>query len=230
MFQAWRNLLFYSWPVPAAALAKLVPAGLPVDQFRGTGWVSLVPFHMHHLHLRLLPPIPGTGDFGEVNLRAYVRVRDEPGVYFFSIDSASCLGALVARLAFHLPFHRAAVRFEERSGGFRIHSARRAEDGQPPARLIASWRPRGSLRTPASGSLEHFLLERYASFAPAGSDTLYRGPLLHSDWRVQDADAELEVQSVVTAAGLEPPLHPVAHFAPGVDTRVCPVQRVSRPG
>jgi hypothetical protein len=226
MFQGWRNLLFYSWPVTPAALARLLPSGIPVDEFQGSGWVSLVPFTMRDLHLRFLPPIPGTSTFGEVNLRTYVRVRGEPGVFFFSIDAASWLGALVARLVFHLPFFRAGIRMEELGGEFRFTSTRPPRSGAPPAELRASWRPRGTLHTPAAGSLEHFLLERYASFGPGPSGELYRGPLLHSDWQVQDADAELSVSSLITAAGLAPPAGAVGHFSPGVDTHVCPVQRV----
>lgn len=226
MFQGWRNLLFYSWPVPVATLARLLPAGLPVDEFRGTGWVSLVPFKMQGLHLRLLPPIPGTATFPEVNLRAYVRLRGEPGVFFFSIDAASCLGAFVARHVFHLPYFRAGIRLEEDGGGFHLTSVRRQQPA--PAKLVASWRPSGTLRHPGPGTLEQFLLERYASFAPAGNDQLYRGPILHSDWMVQDAEAEIPESSLITAAGLAPPANAVAHFSPGVDTQVCPIQRVAR--
>jgi hypothetical protein len=226
MFQGWRNLLFYSWPVPAPALTRLLPPGLPVDIFAGTGWVSLVPFLMHGLHLRYLPPIPGTGTFPEVNLRTYVRVRGEPGVFFFSIDAASCLGAFVAHAAFHLPFHRAGIRLEDNAGGFRMHSARPGTNGKAEARLIVSWTPKGVPRRPASGTLESFLLERYASFSPAPAGKLYRGPMLHSDWQVQDAEAEVAVDDLITLAGLAPPSRAVSHYSPGVDTRVCPPQRV----
>lgn len=226
MFQGWRNLLFYSWPVTPPVLARLLPPGLPVDEFQGSGWVSLVPFQMWGLHLRLLPPIPGANTFAEVNLRTYVRLRGEPGVFFFSIDAASWLGALVARAVFHLPYFRAGMHLEETGGEFRMTSMRRPRVGSPPAQLIASWRPRGGLHHPASGSLEQFLLERYASFSPGPSGELYRGPILHSDWQVQDADAELSVSSLITAAGLAPPAGAVCHFSPGVDTHVCPIQRV----
>lgn len=217
MFQGWRDLLFLSWPVPAADLARLLPAGLPVDTYEGTGWVSLVPFHMRHLHLRWLPPIPGTSSFPEINLRCYVRVRGEPGVYFFSIDAASRLGSIVAAWVFHLPFHDAAMTLTESNGTWKMTSDRR---GDPAARFVGSWRAAGHLRVPAAGTLEQFLLERYTSFQPAPGGKLYRGPLRHSDWRCQDAEAEVEVNTLVTAAGLAPPSRTVCHFSPGVDTRV----------
>jgi uncharacterized protein len=226
MYQGWRNLLFYSWPVTSTVLARLLPPGLPVDEYQGSGWVSLVPFRMYDLHLRYLPPIPGTSTFPEVNLRTYVRLRGELGVFFFSIDAASCLGAIVARAVFHLPYFRARIRLEEEGSEFRIRSVRRLRAGAPPAQLIASWRPRGTLHRPTAGSLEYFLSERYASFAQGPPGELYRGALLHSDWRVQDADVELSVSTLVEAAGLAPPRDAVCHFSPGVDTYVCPLQRV----
>jgi uncharacterized protein len=230
MFQGWRNLLFYSWPIAPNTLAPLLPQGLTVDQFEGTGWVTLVPFLMDDLHLRWLPPIPGTSTFPEVNLRTYVRFQGEIGVYFFSIDAASWLGSLAARLVFHLPYFRARIRMQEKDGGFRIASARRGRSGSSPAALDASWRPKGVLHRPAAGSLEQFLLERYASFAPGSPGHVYRGPLLHSDWSVQDADAEVSVSSLITAAGLPSPRNPACHFSPGVDTHVCPIQRVTVSG
>jgi uncharacterized protein len=230
MFQGWRNLLFYSWPVAPSALAPLLPAGLTVDEFEGHGWVSLVPFLMDDLHLRYLPPIPGTSTFPEVNLRTYVRFRNEIGVYFFSIDAASWLGAVAARLVFHLPYFRAQIRLDQKDGGFRLASARRTRPGSPAAAVDVSWRAKGSLHHPEAGSLEEFLLERYASFAPASSGHLYRGPLLHSDWQIQDAEADVSVGTLITAAGLAAPRDPVCHFSPGTDTHVCPIQRVSVTG
>lgn len=225
MFQGWRDLLFMSWPVPPADLARLLPPGLPVDRFDGSGWVSLVPFHMSDLHLRWLPPIPGTANFPEINLRCYVRVRGEPGVYFFSIDAASMLGSLVADLVFHLPFHDASMTLTETGGTWMMSSARR---GKTDARFTGSYRASGALRTPAAGSLEYFLVERYASFQAAPGGKLYRGPLAHSNWQCQDAEAEVEVNTLVTSAGLALPSKPVCHFSPGVDTRVGFVHRVDR--
>jgi uncharacterized protein YqjF (DUF2071 family) len=225
MYQGWRDLLFMSWPVPAADLARLLPAGLPVDTFEGSGWVSLVPFHMSRLHLRWLPPIPGTGSFPEINLRAYVRVRGEPGVFFFSIDADSRLGAIVAGLVFHLPFRDAAMSLTESNGTWKMTSRRR---GPADSRFVGSYRAAGHLRVPAPGTLPQFLLERYASFQPAPRGRLYRGPLQHSDWRYQDAEAEVEVNTLVTSAGLALPAKPVCHFSPGVDTYVECVGKVDR--
>ena len=44
--QSWHDLLFAHWPVPAAAVRRLVPAGLEIDEHEGTSWVGVVPFRM----------------------------------------------------------------------------------------------------------------------------------------------------------------------------------------
>ena len=96
MYQKWRNLLFTSWPFAPDSIQRRLPPDVEVDTYDGKAWLSLLPLQMEDLHLRWLPPIPGTSDFPELNLRTYVRVGDRKGVFFFSIDAASCLGALVA--------------------------------------------------------------------------------------------------------------------------------------
>ncbi len=107
-----------------------------------------------------------------------------------------------------------------------MESHRRPRKGEPEADFIASYRPLGEPQEPAKGSLEHFLLERYASFAPGSANSIYRGPIRHAPWRCQDAEAEIKVNTVPAAAGLEPPDQPVFHYSPGTDSRICWVERL----
>lgn len=223
MYQGWRDLLFLSWPVPLPTLQALLPPGLPADTFQGTGWVTLVPLRMQGLHLRWLPTIPGTGTFAELNLRAYVRLRGEPGVCFFSIDAASRLGSLVAGRVFHLPYHYARATLREQGDRFQFRSARA---GSAPAKFDADYWRTGALASPAAGSMESFLLERYASFQAAPGGRLYRGRLKHSDWQVGPAGVDLQENTVTSAAGVPAPENAVAHYSPGTDTHVCWIDTV----
>src|SRR3546814_2897492 len=59
------DLLFAHWPVPAAAVRKLVPPGLAVDEFQGTTWVGVVPFRMAGVTRRPLPGMPWISAFPE---------------------------------------------------------------------------------------------------------------------------------------------------------------------
>src|SRR5688500_5474109 len=109
VFMRWHELLFMHWPVPAAALRPLIPAGLELDTFDGSAWLGVVPFRMSGIRRRLLPPVPGTAAFPELNVRTYVTAGAKPGVWFFSLDAANRLAVRVARWTFHLPYYDATM-------------------------------------------------------------------------------------------------------------------------
>jgi len=226
MAQGWRDLLFMSWPVPPARIQSLLPRGLEADTFDGSAWVSIVLLRMTDLHLRWLPPIPGTSDFPEINLRTYVRHGSDAGVVFLSIDAPSWLGCFVARRFFHLPYFQAKMKFARTGDAFRMVSDRRASGSGPAAAFTGSYAPAGAASPPAAGTIEHFLLERFASYAAAPGGELYFGALQHSGWVVQEATAEVERNSLLTAAGLPPASDVLLRYSTGTDTRISPVRRI----
>ena len=169
MTQRWNDLLFAHWPVSPAAIAPLLPEGLEVDTFQGSAWLGVVPFWLDRIKVRGVPPIPGARSFPDLNLRTYVRDRytGTPGVYFFSLDSSNLLAVVAAHVFFHLPYHWAEMRLEQRSEReFSFYSRRRFSSqpvifkaryrGLGPQRKLAEGRP---------GSLEYFLMERSCLFS-----------------------------------------------------------------
>ena len=119
MEQTWNDLLFAHWPVPATVLRPLIPSGLPLNTFDGECWVAVTPFHMTGVRARWMPPIPGTAQFPELNVRTYVTYGGKPGVFFFSLDAASRLAVWGARTAYHLPYYFAQIKFNQEDGHFR---------------------------------------------------------------------------------------------------------------
>src|SRR5262249_15400018 len=107
--QTWNDLLFAHWRVAKDRLAALVPPALELDLFDGQAWIGIVPFQMTNVAPRGVPALPWVSEFAELNVRTYVRVRDAPGVYFFSLDAASAVAVKVARTLFHLPYYLAAM-------------------------------------------------------------------------------------------------------------------------
>ena len=85
--QHWRDLLFAHWPVPAAALRRLVPDCLDIDTHDGVAWVSAVAFRLERVRFRWSPPLAFCSSFAELNLRTYVRHRGEAAIYFLSIHA-----------------------------------------------------------------------------------------------------------------------------------------------
>ena len=83
----WVDLRFIHYRVDPAALQPFVPH--PLDLHEGSAWVSLVAFEQR----RFRPAFTGAAGallFGPVashaflNVRTYVRCRDEPGIFFLA--------------------------------------------------------------------------------------------------------------------------------------------------
>jgi len=73
---AWKKLLMANFPVDADVLRPLVPARTELDTWNGDSYVSLVGFQFRDVQVRGLS-IPYHRHFPEVNLRFYVRYKDD---------------------------------------------------------------------------------------------------------------------------------------------------------
>jgi hypothetical protein len=75
-------------------------------------------------------------------------------------------------------------------------------------------------------TLEHWLTERYCLYATAG-DRVFRGDIHHPPWPLQDASAEISVNTMARAAGIAlPDTKPLLHFARRLDVLIWPMRRV----
>ncbi len=217
MFQSWRNLLFAHWPVPSDELRERVPPVLALDEFEGRTWVSLTPFHLTNLHARGLPALLRISDFPEMNLRTYVRAGDRPGIFFFSLDAASLIAVRAARTLYRLPYRHADMRITSQGGWFHYQSYRR--DGR--AEFRGRYRPTASPFQAAAGTLEHFLVERYALYAVLRNGRVLRGQIHHGPWLLQPAEVVIERNTVGSASGIELEGEPeMLHFSARQDTLV----------
>jgi hypothetical protein len=210
MNQTWEHLLFAHWEVDAERLAPLLPGGLELDVWEGSAWIAIVPFLMTDVHARSLPPLPGSGRFLETNVRTYVRHRGRPGIYFFSLEATSPSAVFVARNVLRLPYRRADGLLQV-DGDRRRYVIRRRERRFPPARLAATYRPLGPSQPAASGSLEHFLTERYRLFVEPARGLVLGTEIHHPSWRIAPAAAELEHDGLLPpelgVTGAPPLLH-----------------------
>lgn len=219
MFQRWNDLLFAHWPVPVETLAPLIPPGLVLDTFDGSAWIGVVPFFIDRLRTRTFGRntivLPTTTEFCELNLRTYVRspVSGLFGVYFFSLDAASALAVIGARIFVHLPYFWASMQHRAASDGTTIYSSTRLLP-QPGVRFKAKYRGLGTI-SPATtpGTLEHFLTSRYCLF------TQYAGRIFvthihHLPWPLEPAEAEIHLNQLSSAHGIAlPECAPLLHFS-----------------
>jgi uncharacterized protein YqjF (DUF2071 family) len=197
----WEDLLFLHWPVAVAELQRVVPPGLEVETFDGRAWLGVVPFVMARTRWRWLPPMPTAYRFPECNVRTYVRHRDRPGVWFFSLDATSRLVVEGARLGFGLPYFMA--RMQCRRDGERVHfdSERRDRRG-PTAAFRGSWHATGPARPASPGSLEHVLTERYCLYA-LRRGRVVRGDIAHAPWQLAAADVHVDACDMSRIAGVD---------------------------
>jgi uncharacterized protein len=219
-YQSWRRLLFLHWPVPAAAIARLLPPGLEVDTFEGQAWVGLVPFTMQDVRPRGLPAISLLSDFHELNLRTYVHVGGRnPGVWFFSLEAAKSIPVRIARAHWHLPYHRADMELAATGDEVRYRSERRWP-GPLPASFSARWRIGPELGSAQPDTFEFFLAERYFLYAqsPGG---LRLGQVHHTPYPLRSAEVLDWSEDLLRLAGLSPASGaPHALYSEGVDVEV----------
>ena len=216
--QRWNDLLFAHWPVAVGEIQALLPEGLEVDTFDGWAWVGVVPFWMDGVKTRIAGDVvlgtPGASSFSELNVRTYVRSKATglAGVFFFSLDCASPLAVIGARILFSLPYFFAAMRRVSTADGVEYASRRLLT--RTPARFEAAYRATGPVMAVSQpGSLAHFLTERYALFTLRGGRFAV-GHIQHLPWPLQPADAEIRVNGVAMAHGIRLPARaPVLHYA-----------------
>ena len=213
MTQTWNDLLFAHWPVAAATLREKIPNGFELDEFDGQAWLGIVPFHMTNVAPRGVPSLPWMSDFPELNVRTYVRVHGDPGVYFFSLDAANPVAVGIARTMVHLPYFRATMKVEAQDGWIHYESRRSPSSG-PRAEFVGRYRPAGDVLPPVKGTLEYFLTERYCLFNVDSSFHACRLDIHHPPWPLQAAEAEVPVNTMADAAGIRlPTMAPLLHFA-----------------
>ena len=223
MAQNWHDLLFAHWPVDPDTLRRLVPSELPLDQFDGKCWVGVVPFRMTGIRARGTIPLPMVSAFPELNVRTYVTVNNRPGVYFFSLDAASLPAVYGARMLYKLPYFHARMVCQDRAGEI-TYSSRRFK-GE--ASFQGRYHPVGSPEAAQPGTLKHWLTERYCLYT-VRNRKIYRADIHHQQWPLQDAEAEIETNTMASAAGISlPPTPPILHFARKLQVIVWPLRLVS---
>ncbi len=214
----WRDALFLHWRAAPDALRARLPHGLELDLQDGSAWIGVVAFRIERPRPRFAPL--GFAGFGEINVRTYASVRGgKPGVWFLSLDAADSGAVEIARRAVHLPYYRARITTRYDAGGA-AYAGERTDRRAPAARFAAHAGFAGSERYAASGTLEHFLRERYCFYTVDPRGRLVRGDVAHEPWPLRDARATVETNTLLAAAGIEPlAAQPLAHASAGVHAR-----------
>jgi uncharacterized protein YqjF (DUF2071 family) len=191
----WRHLLFLNYVADRALVQRYVPSGTELDLLDGDAIVSVVAFRF--LDTRLLGvPVPWHRDFDEINLRAYVRRKDDGvwkrGVVFVRELVPRPAIAWTARLAYNEPYRavrmRHAIALDARDGGTLRYDWKQG----------GAWHSvRGTVRgAPAPidpDSAIGFITEHYHGYTPQRSGRTVEYRVAHARWAVwTDASVAFE--------------------------------------
>jgi uncharacterized protein YqjF (DUF2071 family) len=204
MRQIWRHLGFLHWPVDRDIIARLLPLGLEPDTFDGVAYIGIVPFTIP-LSRTAGVSLPLAPKFHELNLRTYVhRNGRSPGVWFFSLDAASRLVVVGARLTYGLPYFHARMSMQvtgDPASPTIVYESRRRARAQGLAEFHARYGPTAPAATAAPGTLEFFLVERYLLYSCNGR-TLSEARVHHVPYPLQPATVEDVTETLTRTAGL----------------------------
>src|SRR3954452_1262909 len=228
MGQTWENLLFAHWPVGADQIRDLVPRALDLDLFDGSAWLSVTPFQVRGTRPRGALPPPVLSSFPELNVRTYVTLAGRPGIWFFSLDAGSAAAVVAARLLYRLPYFHARMRAAPGEDWIDYRS-RRADSSGAPADFVGRYRPTGGIRPPPDGPPGAWLVERYRLYTVDRSGRVLVGEIHHRPWTLQDADAEIETNTMAAPLGLELSGAPLLQFARRQDVVFWPPLEVAPP-
>lgn len=107
----WTHVLGVTYAADEELLAPHLPRGAQIDTLEGSPRVSIVAFRFRGTRLRGVP-IPLHVNFGEINLRFYVRLNGRRGVVFIREFVSRPAISLVAKLTYNEPYRTIRMRDE----------------------------------------------------------------------------------------------------------------------
>jgi uncharacterized protein YqjF (DUF2071 family) len=206
----WVNVVMIHFEVDRDELQRITPFEL--DLFQGKAFVSLVAFTMRRMRPRLggsltawlFRPI-ATHPF--LNVRTYVRHRDESGIFFLAEWVPNALSLVLGPRSFGLPYRLAKMDYRQQFPG-----------ENAPALSLSKGRCRGEVidrrtrrafryqgvsspeicRPCPDGSLDAWLMERYVAFTHhRGRSRYFR--VWHPLWHKTPVELEVVDRDLLTA-------------------------------
>lgn len=167
--QKWSHLLFINFSIAPSTVQKFLPAGVELDTYEGRAYLSIVPFCMSQVRFFGSYPLPFSTLY-ELNIRTYVKVGGNKGIYFFTLDTDHLIASFVAQSFFGLPY-----RFRPMSLTL------------DPTYTFSAERFRCQVSLGENlekDSFNTWISERYSLFADH-KNSLYQGVAQHEPWRLK---------------------------------------------
>ncbi|MDB5252736.1 MAG: hypothetical protein JWP27_1905 [Flaviaesturariibacter sp.] len=205
---SWQNLLMANYAVDPSLLQPHLPAHTELDSFDGVHYASLVGFLFSGTRVAGIP-IPFHKTFEEVNLRFYVRSKQDHswkrGVVFVKEIVPRHMITLVANTLYGENYATHAMRHRWEQDADTLHVSYEWKVGDRWNFLRADAEP--TAQPVAEGSIEEFITEHYWGYTTVNKDCTGTYEVSHPRWkahRVSKFECSCSVEALYGAAFAEP--------------------------
>jgi len=203
LFADWQGVVFIHFLINPDVLRPHVPAPFELELYQGQACISLVALTMRRfrpcgfgsLAAWLFRPVPRQCF---LNLRTYVRWRDEPGAFFLWGWLSKPFGLRLPVLSLGLPYGFGSLDYDHSCQTGTLKGVVIASRGAGRFSYHAAIKADAELQACESGSLAEFALERYTGFFCRGkSPYVFRA--WHPPWLQTPMNVTVEEDSLLTA-------------------------------
>ncbi|MDQ3015169.1 MAG: DUF2071 domain-containing protein [Bacteroidota bacterium] len=181
----WKNLLLINYPVDSRLLDPYLPARTEYARWNGECYVSLIGFQFLNLRFKGFR-IPYHTNFGEINLRFYVRrkIGNEwrYGVVFIKEMVSLPMVTIIANTFFSEPYHTVPLRYSVHTNGDDILTASYSfkNSGWNTFEINCGTQAEEM----AVGSEMEFMTSQYWGYSKVNPKKTLEYEVLHPRWRV----------------------------------------------
>ena len=219
-FGDWVRAVFIHYEVDAAGLQNEVPFEL--DLWNGKAFVSLVAFSMRRLRPRfggqlgelLFKPISSTRF---LNVRTYVRHRNESGIYFIAEFLSNPLCVPLGPPTFGLPYRLGRLVYRHSPEAGILEGTVQVAGGSKSFSWQAALAPHVEFQPCKRETLDAFLLERYTAFTCCRNKRrCFR--IWHPPWPQTPVEVALQNEELLATTGewINRARFSGANYSPGV--------------
>ena len=187
----WKNLILLNYSVKDSDLKPYLPAGCELDYFENRAFVSLVAFQFLNTKVFGLK-WPGFTHFFEVNLRFYVKFRDQRAVCFIREYVPSYVITGLAQMIYNEPYKRASISGTINKTQEQVSALYQLTSGS--ASMLLDVTGENSPYLPSPSAMEHFFKEHEWGVGKSrtGKTLIYK--VEHPHWEVYPIiDMKVEV-------------------------------------
>jgi len=181
----WENIIMANYLVPKSLLLPYLPKGIELDLFENNAYISLVGFMFKNTKLFNIP-IPYFGTFEEINLRFYVKRKNNEvfnrGVVFINETVPYKIVAYLANKLYNESYSTVRTKHEWSFTNELKKIEYQWQVNKDWNRIYVE--ANTTSNTFVAGSLEEFIYEHYYGYAKVDKQETEEYKIHHPSWKV----------------------------------------------